>query len=291
MGLIAGLLYSFSCSVMPGLSRADDRTVIEVMRDINRAIVNPVFLLSFVGALVLTAAAAVLQRRRGSQDAFRWILAGLVLYIVVLAVTIGKSIPLNDQLARAGDLGRIADLPAVRQRFAGPWVAWNAARVVAGTMAVGCLGRALVLHGRDRPGRRARRRNAWDAAPATDRTGLGRSPDTRPPHWLTTHPDRHRTSTDVGTSSRGGPQMGGLVHPQGGDRTHPVGVIDHRCGPRGARVDVPRLRNVYETGCPRGAFRSVRCPTILASGRIPPGRGTAHHAARCADTCAARLRG
>jgi uncharacterized membrane protein len=65
MGLIAGLFYSFSVAVMTGLSKVDDRTLVETMQRINRAIQNPAFFLSFAGALVLTATAAVLQRRHG----------------------------------------------------------------------------------------------------------------------------------------------------------------------------------------------------------------------------------
>lgn len=147
MGLIAGLLYSFGSAVMPGLARTDDRTLIEVMREINVAIVNPAFVLSFFGALGLTATAAVLQRNRPSR---RWILAALALYVIALAVTVGANIPLNDQLAKV-DLTKIADLASVRRRYEGPWVAWNTARAIASTTALACLSRALVLHGRADP--------------------------------------------------------------------------------------------------------------------------------------------
>jgi uncharacterized membrane protein len=30
-GLVAGLFYGFACGVMPGLARADDRTLIDAM--------------------------------------------------------------------------------------------------------------------------------------------------------------------------------------------------------------------------------------------------------------------
>lgn len=60
MGLIAGLFYAYACSVMPGLARTDDRALVDAMQQINEAILNPVFALSFFGAPVLTAAAAIL---------------------------------------------------------------------------------------------------------------------------------------------------------------------------------------------------------------------------------------
>lgn len=147
MGLIAGVFYSFSVAVMPGLAGADDRTFVVTMQQINRAIENPAFFLSFVGALVLTALAAELQRRHGPAVATRWVVAALVLYGIVLAVTAGINIPLNDQLDRAGDPDRISDLAQVRDRFEGPWVAANIVRTLGSTAAVAALARALFLHG------------------------------------------------------------------------------------------------------------------------------------------------
>ena len=136
MALIAGLFYSFSVAVMPGLAKVDDRTFVHTMQHINQAIQNPAFFLSFAGALVLTAFAAVLQRRHGPRSPLRWIIAALVLYTLVLAVTFGINIPLNDELDRAGDPDRIADLADVRSRFEGPWVAANIVRTLLSTAAV-----------------------------------------------------------------------------------------------------------------------------------------------------------
>jgi len=102
MALVAGLIYTFSVAVMPNLAGADGRTFVATMQRFNE---NPVFQLSFTGALVLTALAAVLQRRHGSGVAVRWTVAALVLYGIVVAVTFGINIPLNDELDRAGDPG------------------------------------------------------------------------------------------------------------------------------------------------------------------------------------------
>ncbi len=147
MALIAGLFYSFSVAVMTGLADVDDRTFVDAMQRINRAIENPAFFASFAGALLLTALAAVLLRRHGPAVATRWIVAALVLYSIVLAVTIGINIPLNDGLDRAGDPDRISDLAQVRDRFEGPWVAANIVRTLLSTAAVAALARAVFLHG------------------------------------------------------------------------------------------------------------------------------------------------
>jgi uncharacterized membrane protein len=146
-GLLAGLFYAYACSVMPGLARTDDPAFVEAMQQINEAILNPVFALSFFGAPVLTAAAAVLAWRSGSGEATRWIVAALALSVAAFVVTIGLNVPLNDDLAIAGDPSRVADLARVRDRFEDRWVACNIVRTVASTAALACLVRALVLHG------------------------------------------------------------------------------------------------------------------------------------------------
>lgn len=78
----------------------------------------------------------------------RWTVAALVLYGIAVAVTFGINIPLNDELDRAGDPDRIADLVHVRKQFEGPWVPANIVRTLLSTAAVAALARALFLHGR-----------------------------------------------------------------------------------------------------------------------------------------------
>jgi uncharacterized membrane protein len=127
-GLSAGLLYSYACSVLPGLGQTSDRTFIDAMQQINKAIQNPVFFASFFGALALTAVAAAQQRRLGPGAATRWTVAALALYALALLVTVGANVPLNDHLAAVGDPARIADPAAVRNHFQASWMAWNIAQ-------------------------------------------------------------------------------------------------------------------------------------------------------------------
>jgi len=155
MALVAGLNFTFAVAVMPNLAGADDHTFVATTQRFNE---NPVFPLSFTVALVLTAAAAVLQRRRGPALAMGWTVAALALYGVVLTVTSALHIPLNEEIDAAGDPDRIADLAHVREQFEGPWVAGNVVRTLVCTAAVAALGRALLLLGRGTGGGPARPR-------------------------------------------------------------------------------------------------------------------------------------
>ncbi|WP_330282458.1 anthrone oxygenase family protein [Streptomyces sp. NBC_00588] len=139
MGLIAGTFYIFACCVMPALARSDDRVYVDVMNDINDVIQNPVFFLSFIGALLLTGVSA--WQLRG-QPCRWWVWAGLASYALGFLTTVAFNIPLND------DLTTMTDPTAAREHFENPWVAWNVVRAVSSTVALGCLARALVLYGR-----------------------------------------------------------------------------------------------------------------------------------------------
>lgn len=149
LGLMAGLFFAFDISVMPGLARTDDRTFVSAMQKINEAIQNPVFGITFVGALLLPGAAAFLQYRRGARVVVRWILAALALYVVALLITMGVNVPLNDKLAAVGDPSGAVNIAAARHDFEGLWEAANVVRTLACTLALVCLGRALSLCGRD----------------------------------------------------------------------------------------------------------------------------------------------
>jgi uncharacterized membrane protein len=146
-GLIAGVFFAYACSVMPGLARSSDLTLVETMQNINRAILNPWFLLPFVGSIPLVALAAVLAWRGDGGPALPWIIAALVVYVVAFLITMGVNVPLNNELDVAGDPDRIADPAAVRERFEDRWVTWNILRSLVHTVAFCLLAWALVVHG------------------------------------------------------------------------------------------------------------------------------------------------
>src|ERR1700754_4694440 len=102
--LMAGLYFAFTTAVMPALARADDRTYVTSMQRIDTSILNPRFLTAFLGAFVVPVVAAFLHLGDDGRDRLPWIIAGAVLYGITLAVTGGVNVPLNNQLAAAGDV-------------------------------------------------------------------------------------------------------------------------------------------------------------------------------------------
>ena len=148
MGLLAGLYFFSAIAVMPALTAADDRTLVDAMQQMIVKIENPAFFLVLLGAPALATVALVQARSSDSSTIAGWIIAGLVLYTVMVVITFGFNLPLNDELKNAGDPDQIEDLAAVRDDFVTPWVAWDIVRTLATTAAFGALTWALVLRGR-----------------------------------------------------------------------------------------------------------------------------------------------
>ena len=149
VGLMAGVFALYSNVTMPGLGRTDDRTFVGAFQAIDTAIINPLFLGTFMGALVVTGVAGALQLGEDDRSALPWIVVAFVLYLAVVVITVAVNVPLNDDIKAAGKPDSIADLALVREQFnEARWVSWNHFRAVATTVAFACLAWALVLLGR-----------------------------------------------------------------------------------------------------------------------------------------------
>ncbi|MFW2332906.1 DUF1772 domain-containing protein [Ilumatobacter sp.] len=132
-GLMSGLLYGWSVSVIPGTRRVSAGNYVDTMQHINRAIVNPAFIIPFMGIPLVLGGAAIMQFRSGDHRR-GWLLAGATAtYVVgVLGVTIGRNVPLNDALD-AFDLRGSADDAIERRRssYEAPWNRWHYLRTIA----------------------------------------------------------------------------------------------------------------------------------------------------------------
>ncbi len=145
VGVMAGLFFAYSNSVMPALRHSDDHTFVEAMQKINVAILNGRFFLFFIGALIATIIAAAVHLGGGSRRVLPWVLVALVLYLAVIVITGTVNVPLNNKLNDAGDVNKITNLSAVRESFELVWVRWNIARTVCSIGAFVALIGALIV--------------------------------------------------------------------------------------------------------------------------------------------------
>jgi len=121
----------------------DDRTFVTAFQAIDRAILNPWFMVAFFGAPVLAVAGAVLVWGDGGAQRV-WLLVAAVLLIAGVVMTVAVNVPLNDAIKAAGEPDRIPDLAAVRAAFhESRWATWNLVRTVTTVVAFGILVGAL----------------------------------------------------------------------------------------------------------------------------------------------------
>lgn len=132
---MAGLFFSYSVSVNPGLNRLPDAQYLAAMQSINRAILNPVFLPVFVGTPLILGLSTILNFGTGERF---WLLlaASLVFVFGTFAVTIGGNVPLNEAL----DAFSLADADAgaiqqMRARFENPWNRLHTFRMLCSVLA------------------------------------------------------------------------------------------------------------------------------------------------------------
>lgn len=129
--LIAGLYYSWSCAVIPGLSHVADTTYVETMQQINRSILNPIFFLSFAGTAFLLPLSTYLHY--GQPMRFWLLLIASAIYIIgSFGVTIAGNVPLNDALDNFQlSTASIQEITTQRIRFEKPWNNFHTVRTLA----------------------------------------------------------------------------------------------------------------------------------------------------------------
>lgn len=94
-----GVFFTYSNSVVPGLDRVDAEQAVAAMRRINVVIVNPLFLLSFLGPVVTGAVTGFLLLGLDENTAALLFLAASAVYLIGGIILTGAvNVPLNNAL-------------------------------------------------------------------------------------------------------------------------------------------------------------------------------------------------
>jgi uncharacterized membrane protein len=136
--LMAGLFYSWSCSVTIGIARLSDREYLAAMQSMNSAILNPFFFAAFFGALILLPVSTWMHYGQRTSLRFWLLLAATLCYVFgVFGVTVAGNVPLNETLATF-DLNAAAanEISAHRTNFEGPWNKLNLIRSAFATVSI-----------------------------------------------------------------------------------------------------------------------------------------------------------
>ena len=149
-GLVAGVFYAYSVSVVLGLAAQSDASYVATMQEINERIQNPLFFASFVGAALFLLAAFVIHLPRLRSRRFLLISLACLLYIGGgLLLTAFINVPMNEKLATVDPEAPARVLAQARDAYEAPWNFWNGIRTIFSTLSfVTLIGACLLAPGR-----------------------------------------------------------------------------------------------------------------------------------------------
>ena len=138
-GLAAGLCFTWTNAVTPGIGKLNDLGYLSAFQQMNRSILNPLFFLVFFGPLF--AGIAAVYTNKGVTPIFWLILAAATLYFLGVAlVTIFGNVPLNEMLDNT-DLTNITleDTRSLRSKFESRWNRLHLIRTLSSVLSFGLL--------------------------------------------------------------------------------------------------------------------------------------------------------
>ena len=98
-GLMAGIFFTWSNAVKPGIGKLSDIEYLRALQSMNRVILNNAFRIIFLGAIIAVALVPVFYFNLYPKNIFWLFVFTLVIYwIGVFGVTVSGNIPLNEIL-------------------------------------------------------------------------------------------------------------------------------------------------------------------------------------------------
>jgi len=137
-GLMGGIFFVFSNFIMKALDGLNPRYGIAAMQAINVSVLNPLFLVIFFGAAVLSIFTVLISLLQWHQEGSVYLLIGGVLYLAgSFLITIAFNVPRNQKLASVEP--HSAEGIKYWEYYIGSWTFWNHIRTVSSLAASGLL--------------------------------------------------------------------------------------------------------------------------------------------------------
>jgi uncharacterized membrane protein len=128
-GLIAGVFFAFSTFVMNALSRLQPAQGITAMQSINITVINPLFMIAFLGTAAACVLLAISSLLKWHQPGAAYLLLGSLLYLIgTFGVTIIFNVPLNEALAKVESDSSIG--ANIWSNYLVNWTIWNHIRTL-----------------------------------------------------------------------------------------------------------------------------------------------------------------
>jgi uncharacterized membrane protein len=129
-GLTAGLCFTWSNAVTPGIGRLDNLTFLKSFQSMNRAIINGKFMIVFFGPVILLFLNVYLFKDHNTSF-WLFLIASILFFVGIGLVTIFGNVPLNEVLDKSNleALSKV-ELQELRNKFEQPWNRWHIIRTL-----------------------------------------------------------------------------------------------------------------------------------------------------------------
>ena len=132
-GLVTGLLFAFSNFVMRALADLPSDKGMFAMQRINETIINPIFLMLFLGTPILCSVIAANSGLNTNDPGALFLLVGAFAYLIgPFGITVLFNVPLNNLLARAD----VSDADEIWPMYQKRWQWWTHIRTYIGVASV-----------------------------------------------------------------------------------------------------------------------------------------------------------
>jgi len=139
-GLTAGLCFTWSNAVTPGIGRLNDFAFLQSLQAMNRAIINRSFLIVFFSPVLLLFLNVFLFKNAGQTVFWSFLWAAVFFFLGVALVTIFKNVPLNELLDNTVlETATKVELADLRKIVEKPWNQWHMMRTVSSFIAFALL--------------------------------------------------------------------------------------------------------------------------------------------------------
>ena len=131
-GLMAGIFFTWSNAVKPGIGKLSDIEYLRALQSMNRAILNNAFKIIFLGAIIAVALVPVFYFNLYPKNIFWLFVFTLVIYwIGVFGVTVSGNIPLNEILDKTNlESIRPEEIKTLRKSIEVKWNNFNLIRCI-----------------------------------------------------------------------------------------------------------------------------------------------------------------
>ena len=131
-GLMAGIFFTWSNAVKPGIGKLGDIEYLRALQSMNRVILNNAFRIIFLGSIIAVALVPVFYFNLYPKNIFWLFVFTLVIYwTAVFGVTVSGNIPLNEILDKTNlESITLEEIKTLRKSIELKWNDYNLIRCI-----------------------------------------------------------------------------------------------------------------------------------------------------------------